>query len=482
MMYRIIVLALGAAFAGRAMAQGTCPSGRRVPDLGYGFASCHDCISVIIRNGAHIPRFTGEPALYQIRTDGPAAGRLSEGDTLIDVDGLAITTEAAALRLAEFRPGTMRLTVRRNGSWRTVAINPQPVCVGGIPESTARSADSVARVRAQQQYAIGVISRAEFERAMGRHEVADSLARVNAEQAYRVGAMSREAYERAMGRYDAADSIARDNARQQYHVGMITREDYERIVGAPPQDAERRRPREGVASTRDIPFVWGEPILPTTEIPFAPGNWHFSAGDVSFAIDGQPRGPTGTATKALGVALRCDECDWRLTDDRRARWTFADYPIVDQVEAGSPAFRIGLRRGDTLRAINGLSLATRAGGDRLSTIGPGDSIRLEWRRRGSRYAASFILEGSPQRAERERVEVPLLRAPGEPFRAVVTPPLPPPNTIQLSQSVGTARVEVRGPGASWTRDSRTGELRIRVDSVTIIVRPQNQPPARRPPR
>ena len=254
-MYRLIALVLIATVVRTAASQGTCPSGRRVPDLGYGFASCHDCVSVLIRNGAHITRFSGEPALYQIRADGPGAGRLNEGDTLVTIDGLSIRTEAAALRLAEFRPGTMRLTVRRNGTSRSVAITPLAVCVGGLPERTARARDSIARERATQQYAVGVISRADYERAMGRHELADSLARVDAEQSYRVGAISREAYERAMGRLEVADSLARDNARLQYQAGLITRDAYEWVVGRPPTDSAGSGRYTTMWTYRGAPFT-----------------------------------------------------------------------------------------------------------------------------------------------------------------------------------------------------------------------------------
>lgn len=59
--------------------------------------------------------FSVEPRLWEIRADGPARGVLREGDVLVAVDGMPVTTRAAGRALAEMRPGVpVELTVRRD--------------------------------------------------------------------------------------------------------------------------------------------------------------------------------------------------------------------------------------------------------------------------------------------------------------------------------------------------------------------------------
>jgi hypothetical protein len=148
--HRTVLIAAATAFAGAAAsatAQATCRDGQTVPDFGYGSVSCDNCLSVVSRGGLSIPHFSGSPTLHQIRADGPGAGLLSEGDTLLAVDGLPITSDAAADRLSSYRTTPTRLTLRRNGAERVAAISPRPVCVGVATRHTVALRDSVPHER-----------------------------------------------------------------------------------------------------------------------------------------------------------------------------------------------------------------------------------------------------------------------------------------------------------------------------------------------
>jgi len=73
--------------------------------------------------------FRSEPEVGGIRPDGPAAGKLREGDALTAIDGVLITTRDGARRFAEIAPGaTATLTVRRNGREIPVRIVADAVC------------------------------------------------------------------------------------------------------------------------------------------------------------------------------------------------------------------------------------------------------------------------------------------------------------------------------------------------------------------
>lgn len=73
--------------------------------------------------------FRSEPQVGGIRPDGPAVGKLREGDALTAIDGVLITTRDGARRFVEIAPGaTATLTVRRNGREIPVRIVADAVC------------------------------------------------------------------------------------------------------------------------------------------------------------------------------------------------------------------------------------------------------------------------------------------------------------------------------------------------------------------
>jgi hypothetical protein len=87
--------------------------------------------------------FNSEPRIGGIRADGPAAGKLREGDILTAIDGVLITTREGSRRFATVEPGTpVMLTVRRDGRELPVRIVAGAVC----PERALRPEPVVAPV------------------------------------------------------------------------------------------------------------------------------------------------------------------------------------------------------------------------------------------------------------------------------------------------------------------------------------------------
>lgn len=73
--------------------------------------------------------FSIEPRLWEIDADGPSAGRVQDGDALVAVDGLPITTRAAGETLSAMEPGdSIRLSLRREARIVEAVVVPELSC------------------------------------------------------------------------------------------------------------------------------------------------------------------------------------------------------------------------------------------------------------------------------------------------------------------------------------------------------------------
>jgi membrane-associated protease RseP (regulator of RpoE activity) len=132
------LLALGAAglagarHASAAPADHACPEGHPfTADLGIGLLQCAggDCSVNNYRRGEYVHDFSTEPRVWHLRPDGPAAAALREGDFILAIDGVLITTPEGGRRLANLHPGTpIQLLIRRDGRQLTVSLVPTPGC------------------------------------------------------------------------------------------------------------------------------------------------------------------------------------------------------------------------------------------------------------------------------------------------------------------------------------------------------------------
>ena len=110
-----------------------CPSGVLTPYFGWDATECGNC-NVF---GAYLEYLT-PPGLRSIRASGPASGRVQENDTLLAVEGDAITTPAAWHRMRDAEPGrAIHFLLRRRGDTTTATIIPSTRCVPGLPSQRA---------------------------------------------------------------------------------------------------------------------------------------------------------------------------------------------------------------------------------------------------------------------------------------------------------------------------------------------------------
>lgn len=145
--------ALQAQTSGSASSGGCEREGEPRPSLGIGTFHCQggNClVGGIYATQAGLPEatrqlldhdprawdFSVEPSLWEIAPDGPAAGRVREGDVLLAVNGSPVTTREAGRALAGMEPGTpVELTLRRDGELVQVEMAPVEAC-GSFTVST----------------------------------------------------------------------------------------------------------------------------------------------------------------------------------------------------------------------------------------------------------------------------------------------------------------------------------------------------------
>jgi len=158
----------------------------------------------------------------------------------------------------------------------------------------------------------------------------------------------------------------------------------------------------------------------------------------------------------FGFGISCDDCGVRRNNDDVSMY-FGEPPVVENVEAGSPAQRAGLRRGDRLTHVDGLSLTTRQGARRFADIRPGQTVTWTYRRGSGAYTARTTAVRRPDAPTR---------------RTLAVPPSPrAAQQVRYSGAVGNTDVEVRGAPVTITRDERTGETVIRSHDLTVRLRP-----------
>jgi hypothetical protein len=110
-----------------------CPGGVFIPYFGWDATECGNCNIY----GSYLEYLT-PPGLRSIRADGPAVGKVQENDTLVAVEGHAITTPAAWHQLRDAEPGRpIHFSLLRRGDTTTATIVPSTRCVPQPPSQRA---------------------------------------------------------------------------------------------------------------------------------------------------------------------------------------------------------------------------------------------------------------------------------------------------------------------------------------------------------
>ncbi|HEU0015114.1 MAG TPA: PDZ domain-containing protein [Longimicrobium sp.] len=212
-------------------------------------------------------------------------------------------------------------------------------------------------------------------------------------------------------------------------------------VGAPP-------PPHAPGATPPVPRVPPTPAVPP--VPPAP-----------------PAPPEVMPDGWFGFGIECDDCGSLPPGARGGGGTpppstghtfyFRRPPRVVSVEPGTPAARAGMRRGDRLTHVDGVSLTTQAGWRAFSRIRPRQQVRWTYTRDGRSHTASMTALARPDAHAAPAAPTPNARGNG--------------NALRYSGRVGNSSVEVRGAPVTVSRDPRTGETIIRSADLTVRIRP-----------
>lgn len=97
----------------------------------------------------------------------------------------------------------------------------------------------------------------------------------------------------------------------------------------------------------------------------------------------------------LGVGLTCGPCSMKLLPGGRTEWELRGPPRIDEVAAGSPAARAGLRPGDLIESVDGSPVTSAEGGRRFGRFTAGKAVRLGILRGEKRLEVKIVPERAP---------------------------------------------------------------------------------------
>ena len=200
------------------------------------------------------------------------------------------------------------------------------------------------------------------------------------------------------------------------------------------------------------------------------------------------RGSDRESPRAAQLRQQIDELR-----DQGSVWKFSEYPTVYSVDKDSPAEEAGLRRGDVLTMIDGVSLLTEEGGRRFGAAEPGQTVTWTYRRGGALRTAEVTATEAPDNYLRPRLaelrsavdrlrttesgrqdaELTRLRAELERLdsNAPALAASPEAQHLRFAGMVGNTNVEVRGlSSVDVSYDNSTGELLIHTTDATIRVK------------
>jgi membrane-associated protease RseP (regulator of RpoE activity) len=255
----------------------------------------------------------------------------------------------------------------------------------------------------------------------------------------------------------------------------VRRADRELVVTILPETECRAPapPAVGVPPTR-LPTVPAPPDIPVDVAPRVP-------------VPTPPVGPTiadAMPTGWMGLSISCSNCGIHVSEDSAPVWQFAEPPIVESVERGSPAHAAGIRGGDRLTHIDGLAMTSEAGGRRFGALRPGQHVQLRVERDGRARETEFVTgERSANAPAADQVSPP--GAPSSPLPAPIPAPAqgrppqpraaPAPRTdvVRFTGFVGTALIEVMGGPITVTETE--DEVVIQSSDITVRIRKAQNP-------
>jgi hypothetical protein len=198
----------------------------------------------------------------------------------------------------------------------------------------------------------------------------------------------------------------------------------------------------------------------------------------------------------LGVGFTCRDCGGEAPDSSKTPvWSFGTLPTIYFVDPDGPAAKAGLRRGDVLTQIDGLSMLSDQGGKRFGSMQPGQSVNWTLLRDGSPRTLTVVAAVRPDdrapefEAYRRKLEAlremrrhqddgtaqleDLERQLRNLERLQSAPAPPASRRLRYAGSVAGSDVEVRGLGSVVVDDSGD-EIVITTRDATIRIKPSGK--------
>lgn len=182
-----------------------------------------------------------------------------------------------------------------------------------------------------------------------------------------------------------------------------------------------------------------------------------------------PGGQRGAGPRPLlfGFALECTKCGsvgrgGRVGGGRGeapfASWHYDEYPRIAAVVGGSAAERAGVRQGDILMSVDGLSILTDEGSERFAELRAGDSVHLTLDRSGKTMDVELVLNrGGRGGRGRGAIDEPVMAAP-----------------MYTTQAQGT-RVEIWSDSRVVESTDSTGATILRIGNTVVRLANASQP-------
>ena len=229
---------------------------------------------------------------------------------------------------------------------------------------------------------------------------------------------------------------------------------------APPTPAVAPTPPR--ASRPGYPPLPSTPAVPTEPaVPAQPGVWAITTPGVG-SVPAMPRG-------WFGFSIRCNGCGWSTSpSDASPVWESEEFPELSRVDAASPAGHAGLRAGDVITHIDGLSLLSREGARKFGRVRPGQKVRLTVTRAAATLHRDLIVGTRPE------MRAAIAAAAPRPPR---TPPTPSSRRqLRYTGQMDNVSVEVWSPGGpTIDRIGDTMVITVGTSVVRIKVDPKKSP-------
>lgn len=313
-------------------------------------ASC----ALFMRNGdPYGHSFATEPRLRRIDPDGPSAGRIREGDILVAVDDLLITTADGGRRLGSLKPGQpVELTLRRGRQELDVVVTPEASCQ--FSALMIRSGD-----RSAWAYGRGVPQRGWTSGDSVYFATGDSIHVMP---------------DRPPRGYTLVPSPT-DSARWRAFATPIS------DLPVPGAAIDRGFIVTDSLRGGSYTVTGGWEDYRDTWLTIQRANARFD----SLARLGRLRPPA-----EFGVELRCGDCGFRMRDGNVVFET-EQFPIVVSIERSGPADQAGMLVGDILLTVGDRAITS---GRALGALRVGRPVKVEVRR-GDRIVELTITPRGP---------------------------------------------------------------------------------------